>query len=446
MSEANPNPNDDSTPPKTGGNLVGNLRLRRVDRETIVPIPTRIEDLLSADHPARAIWSVLIQLDLSAFYEGIAVTSNSPGRPAIDPLILVAVWIYGLSQGITEARELGRLCEEHLAYIWLCGGVSVNYHTLSDFRVQHEKALEDLLVQVVLYLNEAGLVGWKTQAQDGMRVRTSAGAASFHREPTLRKEREEAQSQVAALEASAPSETTARQQAARERAASERVERLEAALEELPAVRATKAADERDEARVSSTDPEARVMKMADGGFRPAYNWEYATDADNLVIVGVDVVNTGSDKAQMDPMLRQIADNYDCLPTNWLIDGGFIKLEALEEWLPHVNVVGPVPKPKDETRDPYQPLPTDTPRVAEWRQQMGTDANKKLYKVRAATAECVNAQARVRADIHQSPVRGRTKNRCLALWVALVHNLMIWIRELGTAIRPKPKAYKGGIV
>lgn len=420
------------------------LRLRRVERNAVIRIPARLEDLLAPDHMARLVWGVVKQLNLTAFYKEIAVTVDSPGRPAIDPLILCALWVYALSQGVMEARELGRLCVEHLAYIWLCGGVSVNYHTLSDFRVKHTEALESLLTQVVQRLDEAGRVGWEVQAQDGMRVRASAGAASFHREPTLKKALVEAQAEVAELESPRkPNEETPtlREQAARERAANERAERLEAALEEMPAVQATKEASNKGEARVSSTDAEARVMKMADGGFRPAYNWEFATDAAHLVIMGVNVVNEGSDKGQMEPMLLQLQQRYARLPEEWLVDGGFVKLSALETWGASVRILAPLPKPKDETRDPHQPLPKDSPIIAAWRERMGTEAAKKTYKLRAATAECVNAQARTRAGVQQSGLRGKAKNRCLALWVAITHNLLIWIRDLVTTprVQPEPK-------
>lgn len=430
-------------PSATTPRPIESLRLRRANRDAVIPIPARLENLLPVDHLARGVWDVVAQLDLSAFYVDIEVAEDCAGRPATDPLILVALWVYALLQGVTEARLLGRLCVEHLAYIWLCGGVSVNYHTLSDFRVKHEATLDTLLTQIVHYLDEAGLVGWEAQAQDGMRVRASAGAASFHRQPTLEKALTEAQAQVAALEVPLPAETvppTPGEQAARERAAQERVERLEAALQEMPLVQAVKPAKEHSQARVSSTDPQARVMKMGDGGFRPAYNWEFATDTASLVIMGVDVVNEGSDKGQMDPMLRQIVRRYGRLPQDWLIDGGFVKLMALEEWSPKVRILAPVPTPKDKTRDPYQPLPGDSPIIAAWRERMGTQAVKTTYKLRAATAECVNAQARTQEGIQQSTVRSKAKNRCLALWVAIAHNLWVWIRKLGTASRPQPKA------
>jgi len=413
------------------------LRLRCANREAVLRVPARLENLLPPEPPARQIWELVKGLDLSEFYADIQVTDRTPGASATDPLILIALWVYATRQGETCARAVADLCVNHLAYIWLCGGVSMNYHTLSDFRTQSGAALDQLLTQVVRRMRDAGLIEFDAHAQDGMRVRASAGAASFHREATLSKSWDTAQAQVQVLEQARAAETSdmsAGTQAAQERAAQERVDRLTAALAELPAVRAVKPAEERGEARVSSTDPEARVMKMADGGFRPAYNWEFVVDTARLVITGVEVINAGSDKAQTLPMLAEDQRRCGRLPHDWLMDGGFVNLSAIEvaEVDRHVRVLAPVPEPKDETRDRYTPLPSDSPAVAAWRERMGTDEAKDTYKLRAAPVECVNAQARTRHGVYQVRVRGRPKVRCVALWVALTHNLLIWIRDAPT--------------
>jgi transposase len=398
------------------------LRLRQANREDVIRVPARLEHLLPPDHLARRVWETVEGLDLSEFYADIEVEDGTPGAPATDPLILVAVWVYATSQGETAARRIAVLCVEHLAYIWLCGGVSLNYHTLSDFRVAHGAALDRLLTQVVRGMADDGLVGFDAHAQDGMRVRASAGAASFHRQATLAKSLAQAQAQQTALAAAAGAETqtrTAREQAAQERAAHERVERLQAALVELPAVQAVKSAEERGE---------ARVMKMADGGFRPAYNWEFVVDSLCRVITAVDVVNAGSDKAQTLPMLEQDQQRCGRLPHDWLMDGGFVTLRVIEAAAPQVRVLAPVPEPKDETRDRYTPRPGDAPAVAAWRQRMGTDEAQETYKLRASTVECVNAHARGRYGVYQVGVRGRAKVRCVAVWVAITHNLLLWMR------------------
>jgi transposase len=408
------------------------LRLHRANRSEVVPVLARVEDLIGQEHPARLIWDRTGELDLSAFYEGIKVVEGEPGRPAIDPKILIALWVYATSQGVDCAREIGKLCVEHLAYIWICGGVSVNYHTISDFRTDHEAELDALMTQIVGHLDEEGLMDLEIQTQDGMRVRASAGAASFHRQPTLEKHLMQARERVKMLEEMKqvmPDEHTARQESAQERTAKERVERLEAALEEMPKVKAVKPAAKREEARVSSTDPEARVMKMADGGYRPAYNWEFAVELSHFVITGVDVVNIGSDKAQMIPMVEQVRKRTGRLPKAWLIDGGFVKLEAIETMdKDGVTVYAPVPKPKDKTRDRYAPLATDSTAIVQWRQRMGTEEGQSIYKQRKLV-ELPNAQARSRHGVQQVRVRGRRKVRCVALWVAITHNLLIWIRD-----------------
>jgi transposase len=383
---------------------------------------------------ARLIWDAIVRLDLTAFYDSIVVVEGGPGQAATDPQILVAVWTYATSQGVTSARALDQLCVEHLAYIWLCGGVPMNYHTLSDFRIKHRQALDDLMTQVLGRLCHAGLVEFEHIAQDGIRVRASAGAASFHRQATLEKCLTEAQALLTALEAPSNFETeaiTGQEQAARERAARERVDRLEAALAEMPAAQQAKPTAERGEARVSSTDPEARVMKMPDGGFRPAYNVQFATDTAHLVITGVDVTNAGSDKTEMAPMLDQVQARCDQLPADWLMDGGFVSAAAIETGADQqVRVLAPVPAPKNPDRDPARPLPTDSPAVAEWRERMATPEAKATYRLRAATSECVNAQARSSHGLLQFRVRGLIKVLCVALWIALTHNLLIWVRHV----------------
>jgi len=409
----------------------GKLRLRRVNRAEVSPIPARLEDLIGAEHPARIMWEEVEQLDLSAFYAHLKVVEGGPGQAATDPQILVALWLYASSEGVGKGRELNRLCVESLPYIWICGGVRVNYHTLCDFRVDYQEALDEMMTQILVKLNGSGLINWESQAQDGMRVRASAGAASFRREETLEKGLVEAQSRLGALAEQEESETlSVRQKAAQKRVAREKVARYEAALVEIPAVKAVKKKAEKEKARVSTTDPTSRVMKMADGGYRPAYNWQFAVETSNLIITGVDVVNIGSDKGQTLPMLAQIKQRHQRLPQNWLNDGGFVNLTAIKQATQQgVTIYAPVPEPRDKDRDRYLPFPSDPPAVAQWRERMGTDAAQELYKERAASVECVNAQVRSQRGVQQVRVRGQAKVKCVALWTAITHNLLIWIKH-----------------
>jgi transposase len=420
--------------------VAGLARVQRAERRQGIMRAQALDELLTEDHPARLVWQYVEGLDLRRLYEQIKAVEGRAGREAIDPKILMALWLYATLEGVGSARQLDRLCRAHVAYQWICGGVTVNYHTLADFRTDHVDLLDELLTASVATLMHQGLVTLKRVAQDGMRVRASAGAASFRREPTLRECRVEARQQIEALRkelAQDPASCTKRQEAARERAASERAERIARALAEIPKVQASKKADEKDKARASTTDPEARVMKMADGGFRPAHNVEFATDTASQVITGVDVVNVGSDQGQMAPMVEQHQKRYGQAPEEMLVDGGFAKkedIEAVSAPAVGTTVYAPVQKPKKEGQDPHAARAGDSEAVAAWRVRMGTESAKEIYKERASTAECVNAIARNRG-LRQFLVRGLPKVRAVALWFALAHNLMRAVALGALAVR-----------
>ena len=285
------------------------------------------------------------------------------------------------------------LCSHHHGFRWLCGGVEVNYHTLADFRVAHLDVLDELLTHSVATLMEQDLVDFNRVAQDGMRVRASAGAASFRRRPTLERCLQDAQTQVQRLRdevATDPGEASRGQQKARERAAREREERIHKALERMPELEAKKTADDKEKARVSTTDPEATVMKMADGGFRPAYNVQFSTDTNAQVIVGVEVATCGSEQGQMAPLVEQIHERYERYPKDVLVDGGFVKhddIDTVSAPEKDCTVYGPVRQPKDASQDRYAPRATDSAAVAAWRQRMASAEAHAIYKERAATAE-----------------------------------------------------------
>ena len=433
-----PSPEARPQPPE----VTAEPRLQRPNREQVELRPVDLESLLPADHRARVVWEFVEGLDLEPLHAEIKAVEGHAGRPAIDPAILMALWLYATVEGVGSARAIARLCEEHDAYRWLCGGVSVNYHTLADFRVQHVEYLDRVLTTSVATLMAEGLVTLTRVAQDGVRVRASAGAASFRRRPRLEAFLAEAEAQVEALRRELhddPGATTRRQAAAQQRAAAARRQRVAKALEHLPDVEAKKKAAEREHARASTTDPEARVMKMADGGFRPAFNGQFATDTAAQVIVGVDASNAGSDLGQLAPMVAQVQARYGQAPADVLADGGYVKLEdivAVAQPEVGCTVYAPVPQPRDPARDPFQPLPGDPEAIAQWRARMGTEAAKVIYKERAATSECVNAIARNRGLRH-FVVRGLAKAKAVLLWFALAHNLMRGM-ALRRAAEPAP--------
>jgi hypothetical protein len=300
---------------------------------------------------------------------------------------------------------------------------------LSSFRSLQGDLLDRLLTESVARLMGEGLVTLDRVAQDGMKVRASAGAASFRREPTLEELLTDADAQVAQLKQELdtdPSASKTREKAARQRAAEERAARIRAALVELPKVAESKKPKDRDKARASTTDADARVMKMADGGYRPAFNVQLATATDSQIITGVDVTNSGGDQGKMLPMVEQHDERYGERPKEMLIDGGFVKKDDIDAVSPPEGgtiVYAPVMKSKDPERDAHTPCEDDSPAVADWRQRMATDEAKTIYKERAATAECVNALARNRG-LQRFLVRGLEKVKAIALWYALAHNLM----------------------
>jgi transposase len=389
--------------------------------------PVDLESLLPADHAARAVWEFVETLDVSPLYAEVQSVEGSAGRPAIDPRIYLALWLYATIEGVGSARALERLSRQHDAYRWILGGVSVNHHSLSDFRVQHGEYLDGVLTHSVAVLMEQKLVTLNRVSQDGIRVRASAGASSFRRQPSLERCLQEAEEQVEHLREELekdPEATNRRQAAAQQRAVEDRQRRVKAALAQMTDVAAKKPAAEKDKARVSTTDAEARVMKMGDGGFRPAYNGQFSVDTETQIVVGVGVSNSGSDQGQLVPMLEQLKKRYELIPPESLVDGGFTGLKDIEKASElGSKVYAPVAKPKDKTRDPYAPLASDSPVIAQWRQRMGTPEAKEIYKQRASSVECVNALARNRG-LQRLLVRGLHKVRAMLLWFAIAHNLM----------------------
>jgi transposase len=412
----------------------GKPRLETADRQQVSMRWAALDDLLPEEHRARVVWEMVEGYDLSRFYARVAALEGAAGRPAIDPRLLLAVWLYATLEGVVSARELARLCEEHLAYQWLLGGVSVNYHTLADFRVNYERELDDLLTKSVAALLREGIITIEKTAQDGLRIRASAGASSFRRKPSLEGSLSKAQAVVAqqkALgEAGEADGRSARQKAAQQRHARERLERVKQALQEVEKVAAKRAKNRESRrkhkaARASTSDPEARVMKMADGGFRPAYNGQLTVDMDSRMIVGVEVSND-ADQRLLEPMLEQIEERYDQSPQEHYVDGGFRSNPGIEQAAEKgVVIFSPIPTrySGNSQKRPEEILPSDGPGVRAWKERMITPEAKEKYKQRAATVEWANALVRNRG-LYRLLVRGVRKARAVLLWYALAHNLL----------------------
>jgi transposase len=417
---------------------LGAPRLREPVRDQIELRAVDLEAVLGPEHPARVIWDYVQQLDLRELEEAVRAREHTPGQAPASPRLLLSLWLFATSQGIGSARALDRLCTSHDAYRWLCGGVSVNYHSLSDFRTAHPSLLDRLLTENVATLSVAGVINLDEVVQDGVRIRAAAGTGSFRRKKKLHKELKKARRLIERLERETdadPDVSNRRIRAAQQRAAQERAERVAAAqkaLSEIERQRAERAArrgerkERKKEPRASTTDPQARVMKMADGGFRPAYNCQVATAGGGQIVAAVQAETIGSDRGLLRPMLEQFERRYGRQPKRHLVDGGFNKNEDTE-WAATrgVKVYGPPMHSKHKT-DPYAPRSSDRPGVAAWRRRMKSPHGKSVCK-RRGMGECINARWR-QWRLYQFTVRGREKVNTVLHWFALANNILAGYR------------------
>jgi transposase len=411
----------------------GTPRLRQPQRHERGWQILALDDLVPPDHPVRAVWGFVGTLDLRLLHDAVKAREGVPGQAPAAPEVMVALWLWATVEGIGSARQLDRLCLEHPAYRWLCGEISMNYHTLADFRVAHGDLLERLLADAVAALVAEGLVALEVLAQDGVRVRAAAGAGSFRRRRGLEELAAAAGARVARLRAELASDPAAgmrRQQAAQQRAAREQQERVKAALDrmrELEAERARRAktdkakVEKQQAPRASTTDAAARPMKMADGGFRPAYNMQIVCAPHSQIVVAVDIDTSGSDRGQARRGLEQLAAR-GIKPADYLVDGGFAK-NADIEWADAAGIKLWCPAIRNQHgAQPYAPRPDDRPAMADWRRRMAGERGTAMYKQRCK-AECANAAAR-RMGLTRLLVRGKHKARTVLLWFALAHNMM----------------------
>jgi transposase len=315
-------------------------RYEAIDREQLCWRVVDVERLIGEEHPARAIWEFVGKLDLSGYSAEIRAVEGQAGRPAWDPRLLVSLWVYGYSEGVGSGRAIEEMCEWEPAYQWLTGGRVVNAHTLTDFRVKHEKALKKLFVQILGLLSADGLITLERMMQDGTKIRASAAADSFRRKERVEQALKQAAEQVAAVEEMGEEETSRRAAKARERGQRERKERLEKALEEFEKL--AEQGRDKDKRRVSTSDPAARVMKQADGGFAPSYNVQLSTDGANALVVGVEVVQAGNDFEQLAPGIDRVEHNLGKTPPQVVADGGYVSRDNIVEMNKRrVEFIGP---------------------------------------------------------------------------------------------------------
>jgi len=325
------------------GKDAAEARLKVVDRNQLLMRTVDVERLIEEDHPARAIWEFVGQLDLSRYTEQVRSVAGAAGRPAFDPQLLVSLWVYSYSRGVSSARAIERLCEHDPAYQWLTGMEGISAHTLSDFRVAHAEELDELFVQTLGLLSAEGLITLERVMQDGTRVRACASSSGFRRKARIEAYLKQAREAVEELNAQPEEESSRQMQGARERARCERRERLESALKEFDKLKASKSRVD----RVSTSDPEARVMKQAEGGSAPSYNVQISTDASHSLIVGIDVTQAGADYQQLTPAMERLGQTLERSPEQVVVDGGYISSDNIVGMANRgIDLVGPQPRGK----------------------------------------------------------------------------------------------------
>lgn len=385
------------------------------------------EDALEPSHPARVLWDVLGKMELGAFSKGCEAVEGSAGRSLKSPRMLLTLWLYALTQAVGSAREIARLVSSDTAYRWIAGNVEISHQKLSQFRVGHGEALNELMTNILATLMTQGLLSLSLVAQDGTRTRAAATAPSFRTYGSLLECREQAKLHIKAVLATADDpEYTRAQHAARAAAAKDYQERVEAAITAVTELQEHRSPSD-SPARASTTDVEARVMKMGDGGFRPAYNVQYAVAGSEMggprTIVGVNVTNVGSDMGSLEPMVEQIEQRTGQRPAVLLADGGHAKAEDIAATRRMgVDVLVP-PSKTAKTIEQLEAEGAD-PEVIAWRQRMDTDEAKQLYRARAGLSELANAHQKTHHGITQVLVRGAAKITCVILLNAIGSNLL----------------------
>lgn len=410
----------------------------RPERTQRTHLPSCLDDHLAVDHPARAVWAVVEALDLGVIEGPIGSNRRQGGRPASDPRVVFALWVWGISQGEGQASRIAALAETDDVYRWVRGGVPAGERKLADFRARHGAAFQGLLTQVIAVLMQEDLVDVTRIAQDGTRTRAWAGTGSFKRLPTLEQAHQVARQHIAAVlaETHDPSHRTVAEAAA-ERGARERLERIERAqqrvrdLAEARGVSPDGDGEKKKAPRASMTDPEATVMKMPDGGFRPAFNVQFATAADDSgVVLGVDVTLRGTDQGGLEAMRRQVEERTTRHVEEHLADGGYTQRAEIERAAAAgTAVIAPIPKKRPGAKEPPKPDPSAA--IEEWRTRMESDAGKESYKDRGRVAELTNARAKTQCGLDELRVRGRNAVLTCAILVGITINIerLISLRE-----------------
>jgi transposase len=349
--------NDKSSAVVLGVEAKPAVRLKPINRQQLLLRPVEVEKLIKEGHPVRAIWELVGRLNLEPFYADIEAVEGVAGRPVWDPQLLISLWIYAYKDGVSSAREIARLCEYHPAYQWLTGLEVVNYHTLADFRIHHREALDRLFTDVLGVLSHEGLITLERVMQDGTKVKACASDKSFRRKKTLQDHLRLAREQVQQMGDPESEELSQRVAKARQRALREKQQRLEDAVKELEQIEESRSKGSKDknkQVRVSTTDPEARVMMQPKGACGPSYNVQISTDAQAKIIVGVGVSQSANDTGELEPALERIEANMGDHPPQVVVDGGYTTQDTIEAMAQkQIDLIGALP---ERRKAPWDPL------------------------------------------------------------------------------------------
>lgn len=421
--------------------MTGKARYLEADRAQLGWDMVDLESQLGSDHRARVVWAFVTRLDLSALYDRIRAREGLPGRPPPDPQIFLALWLYATLEGVGSARHLDRLCQSDTAYRWLRGGVPMNYHDLSDFRVGHADVLDRLLTDSLTALMAEGIVKLEEVAVDGTKVRAWAGRGSFKGAEKLARLERWARERVDQLRGSASDAegSEGRRRAAQERGAEEVARRAAEAsrtLEKLRAEQAKRAKTHKKEEEAkkakreltaSVSDPEARMMRFADGAIRAAYNIQLAVTPETGIIVAAATTDRRNDTGLAVPMVEQIKDRLKILPKRLLADSRYATKDDIVDLAEQkVTVYMPVPADKPDAK-PESQRKRDQNRSREpeavkaWRERMDQEESKAIYR-RRGRIETVNGILKGRG-LGIMRVRSIAKVTAVVLMQALAHNL-----------------------
>ena len=416
------------------------LRLLLPDRVQLRWDMTDLDSQLPPDHRARLVWAFVATLDLSAFHARIKSRDDLPGRPAADPAVLLALWLYATLEGVGSARAIERLCEYHAAYRWLAGGVPANHDMLSEFRRDSGPLLDGLLTQSLTALIAEGLISLEEMALDGTKVRARAGHNSLAGREKLARIETAVAERVATLKAELEQDAGAeerKRQARALRAAEERAGRIMRAKQRLDereqeklerARRHTKEEAKKSAPSVSTSDPEVRQMRMADGATHPAWNVQVATATG--FVVTIEPTDRRNDSGLAVGLVEQIEQRCGEAPKRLLTDATAMTLDeiaSLAERCPDLQIYSPPAKQRDmitpaAERNRRSQLRHEPQAVQNWRSRMASDAGKAAYRRRKLT-EHAHGKMKNRG-FGRMLVHGIAKVRSVCLLHAIAQNLL----------------------